>query len=195
MHRRQTRPRALRKNAVMTVWISLLRGVNVGGINIKSAELRGVFVGMGFDDVVTVLASGNVAFRSPGTDRAALKAGIEAALRERFGYAAWIVLCTKAEVDAAAGAFPFDPADSTRQPYVIFGSDEAALDELVEAAASMDPVVDPVERGSGVVYWSPAAGSSTDTPFAKLLAKAKYKSTTTNRNLRTLQKVLSAASD
>lgn len=179
----------------MTVWVALLRGVNVGGITIKSAPLRELFVGMGFDEVTTVLASGNVAFRSRRTGRRGLKADIEKALRERFGYDAWIVLCTKADVDAAARAFPFDAADSTRQPYVIFGSEEAALDELVAAAASMDPVVDPVQRGVGVVYWHPAAGSSTDTPFAKLLAKAKYKSTTTNRNLRTLQKVLAAAAD
>ena len=154
------------------------------------------FKRLGFGVIVTtVLASGNVAFRSRRTGRRGLKADIEKALRERFGYDAWIVLCTKADVDAAARAFPFDAVDPTRQPYVIFGSEEAALDELVAAAASMDPVVDPVQRGVGVVYWHPAAGSSTDTPFAKLLAKAKYKSTTTNRNLRTLQKVLAAAAD
>ena len=32
-------------------------------------------------------------------------------------------------------------------------------------------------------------GSSTDTPFAKVLAKAAYKTRTTNRNLRTLVKI------
>jgi hypothetical protein len=41
-----------------------------------------------------------------------------------------------------------------------------------------------------VVYWNPVKGSSTDTAFAKILAKARYKSTTTNRNLRTLAKLV-----
>jgi hypothetical protein len=39
------------------------------------------------------------------------------------------------------------------------------------------------------VYWNPRKGSSTETPFAKILAKAAYKSRTTNRNLRTLVKI------
>lgn len=179
----------------MTVWIALLRGVNVGGITIKSAPLREVFIDLGFDEVTTVLASGNVAFRSRRAGRLRLKADIEQALRERFDYDAWIVLRTKANVDAAARAFPFDATDPTRHPYVIFGSDEAVLDELAEAAASIDPLVDPVARGTDVLYWNPAAGTSTETPFAKMLARVKYKSTTTNRNLRTLHKVLAAAAD
>ena len=46
----------------MTQFVALLRGVNVGGITVKSAELRALFDELGFTDVRTVLASGNVAF-------------------------------------------------------------------------------------------------------------------------------------
>ena len=42
--------------------------------------------------------------------RAKLKSSIEEALRERFGYDAWIVLVTRAEVEKAIAAFPFDAA-------------------------------------------------------------------------------------
>ncbi len=44
----------------MTAWVALLRGVNVGGITIRNADLARVFAGLGFDDVRTVLVSGNV---------------------------------------------------------------------------------------------------------------------------------------
>jgi len=71
----------------------------------------------------------------------------------------------------------------------VFCVDTATRDELAEAAASVDGTVDPVAAGPGVVYWNPPKGSSTDTPFAKVLAKAAYKSRTTNRNLRTLVKI------
>jgi uncharacterized protein (DUF1697 family) len=67
--------------------------------------------------------------------------------------------------------------------------DTATRDELAAAAASVDGVIDPVAKGPGVVYWNPPKGSSTDTAFAKVLAKATYKSRTTNRNLRTLVKI------
>ena len=175
----------------MTRCIALLRGVNVGGITVRSAELRGLFDELGFEDVRTVLASGNVVFSA--TDAAAsaeLKQRIEHALRDRFGYDAWIVLVTREHVERVVEAFPFDASDAARQPWVVFGSDEAVLDELVASAREPDPDVDPIARGDGVVYWNPVKGTTLQTPFAKLLGKHRYKAVTTNRNLRTLLKLL-----
>jgi len=173
----------------MTGWVALLRGVNVGGITVRSSDLRGLFEGLGFDDVRTVLASGNVAFSSAGGGRE-LKTTIENALRDRFDYDAWIVLITRIAVEAAIQAFPFDAADASRQPWVIFGSDERVLDELVEKAAGFDADADPIARGQGVVYWNPVKGTTVDTSFGKLLSRKAYKASTTNRNLRTLQKIV-----
>ncbi|QEO15854.1 DUF1697 domain-containing protein [Agromyces intestinalis] len=172
----------------MTSFIALLRGVNVGGITIRSAELRELFDGLGFEAVRTVLASANVAFESPRADAAALKREIEAALAERFGYDAWIVLTTAEHVRAVIDAFPFDAADASRQPWVVFASAASVLDELARGEG-LDPAVDPIARGDGVVYWNPVKGTTTDTPFAKLLSRARFTPTTTNRNLRTLAKL------
>ena len=48
----------------MTAWVALLRGVNVGGITIRNADLAALMRDdLGFDDVRTVLASGNVRVR------------------------------------------------------------------------------------------------------------------------------------
>jgi uncharacterized protein (DUF1697 family) len=176
----------------MTEWVALLRGVNVGGITIRSADLAEVFARLGHGGVRTFLASGNVRFETDAavSARSEVKATIEKALRDRFDYDAWIVLITRAELERAVEGFPFDDSDADRQPWVMFGSDQAVLDELADAAASLDSAVDPVAAGSGVLYWSPAKGSSTDTPFAKMTARTSYKSTTTTRNLRTLRKIL-----
>ncbi|MGA7147042.1 MAG: DUF1697 domain-containing protein [Microbacterium sp.] len=176
----------------MTRWVALLRGVNVGGITIRNADLAAVFVQLGYADVRTVLASGNVSFETDAaaSARANVKATIERALRERFGYDAWIVLVTAAELAGAADAFPFDEDDGNRQPWMIFCVDEQTVGELVDAASGMDPAADPVAAGTGVVYWNPVKGTSVDTPFAKLIAKAAYRSRTTNRNLRTVRRIL-----
>ncbi|KRC62911.1 hypothetical protein ASE14_03645 [Agromyces sp. Root81] len=175
----------------MTKWIALLRGVNVGGITIKSVELREVFDRLGFEHVRTVLASGNVAFDgAEGEASDALKSRIEQALRDRFDYEAWIVLVTREQLERVVEAFPFDASDMSRQPYVVFASDEKALDELVAAAGEPDPAADPISRGDGVLYWNPVTGTTLETPFAKLLGKPRYKPATTNRNLRTLHKLL-----
>jgi uncharacterized protein (DUF1697 family) len=174
----------------MTRYIALLRGVNVGGITIRSADLRALFEELGFDDVRTVLASGNVVFSTDRSDAAKLKSRIERALSERFGYDAWIVLVAHDRLAGVIDDFPFDAGDAGRQPWVVFCSEPAVLDELLGDTDRFDADVDPLAPGDGVVYWNPVKGTTVDTPFAKLLAKAKFKPTTTNRNLRTLQKLL-----
>lgn len=174
----------------MTGYVALLRGVNVGGVTIRSAELREVFERLGFEAVRTVLASGNVRFEASADDDAELKRRIEAALGERFGYEAWIVLVTRDALARVVEAFPFDADDASRQPYVVFASEPAVIDELVADAGELDPGADPVQPGDSVLYWNPVKGTTLHTPFGKLLGKPRFAPTTTNRNLRTLHKLL-----
>ncbi len=176
----------------MKDWVALLRGVNVNGVTVRSVELAALLRGLGLSEVRTVLASGNACFRSaePIEARSELKARIERALSERFGYDAWILLVSRAELAAVVAAYPFDDTDAGRQPYVVFCVDEATQRDLVAAAADLDASVDPVLPGGGVVYWNPPTGQSTQTPFAKTLARGTYRPRTTARNLRTLRTIL-----
>ncbi|MDM7889339.1 DUF1697 domain-containing protein [Curtobacterium sp. RHCJP20] len=171
----------------MARWVALLRGVNVNGITIRNADLAALFRELGYADVRTVLASGNVDFTAPG-GASAVQAAVEQGLRDRFGYDAWIVLVPHDRLAAVVDGFPFESA-SDRHDYVVFGSDDAALDELV-ADIDTDDTVERVDRGDGVVYWSCPKGSSTDTVFAKRAAAARFKRTTTTRNVNTLRKLL-----
>ena len=171
--------------------VALLRGVNVNGIVIKSAELKALFSEeLGFGAVRTVLASGNVLFDTSERDGAALRKRIEQALRKRFGYDAWIVLVTQKQMAEMAEGYPFERIDDERHPYIVFGSDAAMLDEIVEKAGSVDADVEQLKRGKGVLYWQCPRGESLDTPVAKLLAKTRYRSSTTTRNLRTVEKLV-----
>jgi uncharacterized protein (DUF1697 family) len=161
----------------------------VGKIKVTSAELAAMARDdLGLAEVRTVLATGNLLFSSDD-DATALKPRIEAGLGDRFGYDAWIVLTTVDHVAAVVDAYPFDPERDGYHAYVLFGSDQAVLDEIT-AAAELPAADERVAPGDGVLYWECPKGSSTDTPFAKLVAKARYRSTTTNRNLRTLRKLL-----
>ncbi|MFG1785099.1 DUF1697 domain-containing protein [Rhodococcus oryzae] len=174
----------------MARYIALLRGINVGGINIKMADLKDAISGLGFDSVKTVLASGNVLFDSDRTDREAIKSDIEACLRERFGYDAWIVLVDHQRLAAIVEGFPFEADRDGWHPYVLLSSDPASLDDMLAAAQSLALGDEAVALGDGVLYWHVERGETLQSPFGKLSAKAKYKSTTTNRNLRTLRKLL-----
>lgn len=182
---------APRYRHAMTRWIALLRGVNVNGITIRSADLAELFRGLGCTDVRTVLASGNVVFtadddRDPDDD--ALRAAVERALRDRFGYDAWIVLVPHDSLAAVLAGFPFASA-ADRHDYVVFASTDAALDDLLDGLEP-DPAVEQVARGDGVVYWSCPKGSSTSTIVAKRAGAARFRQTTTTRNTNTLRKLL-----
>lgn len=103
----------------MKQWIALLRGVNVGGRTIKMAELRAALEEAGFENVETVLQSGNVTFDS--TDGAArLKSQLETTLRERFGYDAKVQVIDRDRLSKIIDDYPFGKADASRHDYVIF---------------------------------------------------------------------------
>ncbi len=172
----------------MTRFAAFLRGVNVGGVNLKMAEVASALTDAGFTDVHTVLASGNVLLES-ASGVAAVRKKAEAALRERFGYDAWVLAYDIDTVRTIDKAYPFEREVDGYQSYVTFVADAAVLDELTAITDSMGPC-EKISRGDGVVYWQVPKGATLDSTIGKTMGKARYKSSTTTRNLRTLAKVL-----
>jgi uncharacterized protein (DUF1697 family) len=170
----------------VTRYVALLRGVNVGGVTVKMADLAEVVRGLGYDDVKTVLASGNVLFTT--TDAASTaKQKLEAALRKHFGYEAWVHVLTQAKIGKIVEAFPFERT-SDRHAYVVFILKPELLDELL--AVELDPEVETAARGDGVLYWSTPKGSTLDSAMGKSQGSGKHKPWLTTRNLNTLEKLL-----
>ncbi|WP_346960940.1 DUF1697 domain-containing protein [uncultured Arthrobacter sp.] len=175
----------------MNSYAVFLRGVNVGGINIKMAELKEALKSRPFSAVKTLLASGNVVLASV-LPAAAVKAEFEACLRETFGYDAWVVVLEADRVAALADACPYPADDTATHSYVTLSSDTGILTELYDAGRGLEGV-ELTRLGPEAVAWLAPAGGTLDSPFSKLTAKAKYKASTTTRNLRTLVKVRDAA--
>ncbi|KAA0095340.1 DUF1697 domain-containing protein [Mycolicibacterium sp. P1-18] len=172
----------------MTRYVAFLRGVNVGGVNLKMAEVGRALTDAGFSDVVTVLASGNVLMTSDATV-AAVRTAAETALREHFGYDAWVLAYELGTVAEISARYPFEREVDGRHSYVTFVTDADVLAELAELAADAGPD-ELVERGVGVVYWQVPKSGTLDTTIGKTMGKKRYKSSTTTRNLRTIEKVL-----
>jgi len=102
----------------MTRYAAFLRGVNLGKRTVKSAELKAAFEALGFENVKTLLASGNVLFDARATRT--LKTKIEAGLEARFGFEVPIVLRTLDELEAMVAANPFGrEADEDAQLHVL----------------------------------------------------------------------------
>jgi uncharacterized protein (DUF1697 family) len=172
-------------------FVVLLRGVNVGGINIKMADLRTALTEAGFGEVRTFLASGNVLLESDDRKPESVKKKIERVLSDTFGYTAWVIVLDVPTLETVVANFPFDAEDPDHHPYVVFSSDGESTTELAGLADSLDPEVEQCELGEhNVLYWRVVKGETLTSVVGKASAKARYKSTTTTRNLRTLQKML-----
>ena len=70
-------------------YIALLGGINVGGHRVKMDTLRELFEALGFTNVATFIASGNIIFETSANDMQLLETQIEhptaAAAVERLG--------------------------------------------------------------------------------------------------------------
>ena len=170
----------------MTRYAAFLRGVNVGGVNLKMADMATALEQAGFTNVRTILASGNVLLDSPaGVETVRRKC--EKTLRDTFGYDAWVLAYDLETVRAIDEGYPFEREVSGHHSYVTFVSDPDVLDEL----AALEPGPDErIARGEGVVYWQVARSQTLGSALGKTMGKKRYKSSTTTRNLRTIEKVL-----
>ncbi len=92
----------------MATYVALLRGINVGGHKLVSMNrLRQAFESLGFKNVRTLLASGNVLFSAPPLDRDRLVRRIEARLEKTFGHEISVIVRTLEELQPLVDLNPF----------------------------------------------------------------------------------------
>ena len=169
----------------MKKYIAFLRGINVGTIRIKMPDLKMGFEKMGFQEVKTYLQTGNVVFNSE-KNIVEMKAILEKNLSETFHYQAFVLLYEFDSLAAIIEKYPFAKVES-HHAYIIFVESNAIFEELTLISETMS---EEIATGNTVLYWKVTKGESLNTPFAKITAKVKYKSTTTVRNIHTLEKML-----
>ena len=95
----------------MTRYVALLRAINVGGRNVKMDTIRKLFGSLGFSNVETFIASGNVIFDSPAEDARTLEREIEDHLRESLGYEVATFVRSAPELADISRYRPFEASD------------------------------------------------------------------------------------
>ncbi len=104
----------------MYTYVSLLRGINVGGRVVKMADLKDCYKNAGFSDVTTVLQSGNVIFQSDVKAAEQVRSWLEAVISKRFNYSAKVMVYEQHELTRLADQYPFDTTSEQYQHYIIF---------------------------------------------------------------------------
>lgn len=177
----------------MKRWAALLKGVNVGGNRkLPMADLRAFIEGLGFTDVKTLLASGNVVFSAEQTDAATLETLLEQAAVERLQLTTdWLVRDAE-EIGAAMAANPF-PETATERPnrlLLVFTRGPAPAD-ITERLAAIHTGPERVRAIGRTLYIDYVDGETMrDSKLPQSMAKLKLGSgAATGRNWNTVGKL------
>jgi uncharacterized protein (DUF1697 family) len=106
----------------MVKYVAFLRGINVGGVTVKMDKLKETFEALGFKNVKTLLASGNVLFAAPSASESTLVNKIEKKLETAFKREIGVLIREIEELQRLAGTEPFEGVKVTPQTrlYVTF---------------------------------------------------------------------------
>lgn len=176
----------------MNTYVILLRGINVGGKNkVPMAALKTCLETLGFSNVLTYIASGNVLLQSKKS-APEVKTIIEAALPKTFKLDSELIKVLvldykqlKAIIDGRPKGFGEDPA--TYYSDAIFLMDV----DVAEALPVFSPRegVDKIWPGTGVIYSQRLGAERVKSRLSKIIGTPVYKSMTI-RSWNTTTKLL-----
>jgi uncharacterized protein (DUF1697 family) len=173
-------------------YIALLRGVNVGRAKrVAMADLRKLVADLGYDEVRSVLNSGNLVFSGPLRPQDEVASAIEEGLVLKLGVAARVLVLDADELAAIVAGNPLlgQAGDYSRLIAFILSSPHSTPQarETIEALCGQDWQPGAAALGERAAYvWCP--DGILDSAAAAALGK-QLGDTTTSRNWATLLKL------
>jgi uncharacterized protein (DUF1697 family) len=131
----------------VTSYVALLRAVNVGGRQLKMADLKRIASELGLDSPTTFIASGNLLFTS-GKSEATVKKELESALTEHMGKTVEVMVRTAGEMTAAVQRNPFADEAGNRVGAIFF--DDPPSEDAIAAAKNVTN--ERLARGGREIY-------------------------------------------
>lgn len=174
------------------IYIALLRGINIGGHQVRMERLRALFEEVGLERVRSYIQTGNVFFDAPAADEVALAKKIEAHLEKELGWAAPVMLRTVDEVESIIALNPFKGVELTadKRFCILFSAQKMPVHlELPVVSPKNDAEIIGMTDREAFAVWHIINGKPpANTFFAKTLPKDA-----TSRFYHTTIKILEAA--
>jgi uncharacterized protein (DUF1697 family) len=171
--------------ACMPVWISMLRGVNVGSHNrIKMDALRTLYESVKLEDPRTYVQSGNVIFRAKEKNGDLLARKIQSAIERKFKFTPTVVVRTAKEMRETIDANPFAGRNDVEpgKLLVTFLSAEPAKEARSALAAFNDFPEELHLRGRELYIYFPNGAGKSKLPWSKVEKFLKVQGTARNWN-------------
>jgi uncharacterized protein (DUF1697 family) len=131
-------------------YAAFLRGINVGGTRISKDDLCAPITALGFENVTTFRASGNLIFDGPRSSATTLAKKIEKTLADELGFTkATTFIRSAAEMRALAADDPF-PRAPDQKLHVLFCLKRPPA-KVLELATDSDQL----KIGNKELYWAP----------------------------------------
>jgi uncharacterized protein (DUF1697 family) len=171
----------------MTTFVSLLRGINVGGHHqVPMAELQALSKALGYKQVITYGHAGNVVFTCEETDPTQLAKRLEKGFAQQFGFAVTILVRTAEQFHQMVCNSPFasQPEKESQWILVLFLTTRptsTALQALQETHAGPEEIH--LMGQEMYLYYPQGIGRSKLSPA---FLEKKLQTTGTGRNWNTI---------
>lgn len=180
----------------MQRYIALLGGINVGGHRVKMADLRLLFEALGFSQVATFIASGNVIFETSSTEVGLLQQQIEQHLAQALGYRVPTFLRTADEIAAVAHYQPFpDEMSAAEHTLSVMFLTEPLPEEAQQTFLAFATPIDSFHIYNREIYWLCRAKTTESLVDWPRLGKALKMPPVTVRNITTVRKLAAKYTD
>jgi uncharacterized protein (DUF1697 family) len=180
---------------MLTTYLALFRGINVGGKNkLPMKDLKEMFIDAGCEDVKTYIQSGNVIFRASPAVSEPLPGLIAAKVAEGFGHRPPLILRTVGQLRDVISSNPFLPQGFPEDTlHVMFLADLPAPRrfEALDPDRSRPDVF--FVRGREVYLHLP--NGVADSRLTNAYFDSKLATISTGRNWRTVTKLLAMMED
>jgi uncharacterized protein (DUF1697 family) len=173
----------------LTVFVALLRGVNVGGNNMISMKaLKESFENLGFTNASTYINSGNIIFESKEADPRKLERKIEQMLLSDYQLESKVVLRSLSEMEKLVQALPQNWGDDSDWRFNVAFLRHSIDSEKILAELPANSDIEEILYRPGALLWSLQASEANRSKFVKLSSRKIYKDMTV-RNLNTTRKL------
>ena len=186
--KRTLRPRSRAPSLPMT-YAALLRSINVGGNNkVEMAKLKQTFERLGLADVRTLIASGNVIFRTDEQDPSPLVKRIESAIEADFGIKIRVLLRDLKTMGRIVKAIPEPWVNNTEiKCDVMFLWKEIDHKDILKQLP-FDSALEEVKYVPGAVLWRIDRAKASKSHMVRIVGTPLYQQMTI-RNPNTVRKL------
>jgi uncharacterized protein (DUF1697 family) len=174
----------------MPKYVAFLRAINVGGHTVKMDYLRGLFAGVGFVNVETFIASGNVIFDSKSRNTTSLEQKIERHLLRMLGYEVRTFIRVTSELAEVADHKPFSKSELNAAGHTLYVGflPEKPSHDAKKKVLSLSGATDDFAVHGREVFWLRRTSLSESAVSGALLEKT-LEMPATFRNVNTVRRL------